>query len=79
MEDGNFESRRPVVLTASDAIQYYFEEERIMYEDEESNTMRSFFTNSIIQRLETGAADLDNDGYISYYELLLFVIWERLS
>ena len=31
--------------------------------------MSSLFTNSIVQGLETGAADRDKDGYISYTEL----------
>ncbi len=64
----HFEGRGRVVLTASDAIQYAFEEDKVIGEGS-----HSVFTRHLIQGLETGEADLDDDGWISLDELYDYV------
>ena len=63
-----FEGRGRVVLTASDAMQYAFEEDRV-----EGEGARSVFTRVLVHGLETGEADLDRDGRISLDELYEYV------
>lgn len=67
------EGRGQVVLTASDAMQYSFEGEDIKGEG-----MRSVFTNILVKGLETGKADLDNDGYISIDDMYEYV-YDRVT
>jgi hypothetical protein len=59
-----FEGSGRVVLTASDSMQYSFEGEHI-----EGVGARSVFTRALVHGLETGEADLDDDGVISVDEL----------
>jgi len=65
---GRFEGRGRVVITASDALQYAFEGDRI-----EGNAPRSVFTEALVDGLNSGAADLDGDGYVTLDELYDYV------
>jgi formylglycine-generating enzyme required for sulfatase activity len=67
------EARGQVVLTASDALQYSFEGDQIKGEG-----VRSVFTHTLVRGLETGEADLDGDGYISFDELYDYV-YDRVT
>src|SRR5580704_3650439 len=53
-----FQGQGRVVLTASDALQFSFEGEQVRGEG-----VRSVFTSALVHGLETGKADLDQDGY----------------
>jgi hypothetical protein len=53
-----------VVLTASDATEYAWENDQVIGE-----AINSVFTHFLIEGLKSGAADLDNDGWISVDEL----------
>ena len=57
-----------VVLTASDSIQYAFESDNLMGEGKSS-----VFTRILVDGLETGKADRDQDGLISLDELYDYV------
>jgi hypothetical protein len=57
-----------VILTATDAIQYAFEGNTAI-----GKTHYSLFTHYLIEGLETGLADLDNDGHITIDELYDYV------
>jgi hypothetical protein len=57
-----------VVMTASDAMQYAFEEDGIRGESK-----GSIFTSTIVEGLKTGRADVDADGMISFDDLYDFV------
>jgi TonB family protein len=59
-----FEGHGRVVLTASDAIQYSFEGNNV-----EGEGVRSVFTRTLVEGLESGRADLDSDGMVSLDEL----------
>jgi hypothetical protein len=59
-----FEGRGRVVLTASDAMQYSFEGDSLSGTGE-----RSVFSNAVVHGLQTGEADQDKNGLISYTEL----------
>lgn len=63
-----FSGRGRVVLTASDAMQYSFEGE-----DVSGVGIPSVFTRILVEGLETGNADLDDDGLISVDELYDYV------
>jgi hypothetical protein len=67
------EARGQVVLTASDALQYSFEGDQIKGEG-----VRSVFTHTLVRGLETGEADLDGDGHISFEELYEYV-YDRVT
>jgi len=67
MEDFQGEGR--VVLTASTAMQYAFVED----EGTQGQGARSLLTSSLVDGLETGEADSDGDGRISFDELYTFV------
>jgi maltokinase len=56
------------VITASSAMEYAFEGEHRSGEGE-----RSVFTRELVEGLRTGAADLDEDGWISIGELYQYV------
>jgi len=68
-----FEGRGRVVLTASDALQYAFEGTEVKGEG-----VRSIFTRTLVRGLETGEADLDEDGRISLDELYDYV-YDRVT
>lgn len=57
-----------VVLTATDSTQYAFEGDQVI-----SRTDLSLFTHFLIDGMQTGAADIDNDGDISLDELYDYV------
>lgn len=63
-----FEGHGRVVLTASDAMQYAFEGDAI-----KGQGVRSFFTQAVVEGIETGEADLDRDGLIALDELHKYV------
>jgi len=63
-----FEGRGRVVITASDALQYAFEQDRV-----EGEGARSVFTHLLVDGLRSGAADLDGDGLIALDELYEYV------
>jgi hypothetical protein len=63
-----FEGRGRVVITASDALQYAFEGERV-----EGEGIGSVFTRALVQGLETGDADLNRDGTVTLDELYDYV------
>jgi chaperonin GroEL len=56
-----------VILTATNAVQYAWEESEFSGDDD-----KSVFTSCMVQGLESGDADEDNDGYISLGELYQF-------
>jgi len=64
-----FQGKGRVVLTASDAMQYAFEEDELV----EEGAVNSIFTNAIVEGIETGIADHDRDGRISITELYDYV------
>ena len=59
-----FEGRGRIVITASDALQFAFEGERI-----EGEPARSVFTGVLVEGLTSGEADRDGDGWITLDEL----------
>jgi len=59
-----FEGRGRIVITASDALQFAFEGERI-----EGEPVRSVFTGVLVEGLTSGEADRDGDGWITLDEL----------
>lgn len=69
----HFEGRGRVVLTASDAMQYAFEGQKVQGEG-----VRSVFTSVLVRGLETGEADLNRDGAISLDELYDYV-YDRIT
>jgi hypothetical protein len=62
------EGRGQVVLTASDAIQYAFEGDQV-----KGKGIHSVFTQTLVDGLETGKADIDSDGYVSFDELYDYI------
>lgn len=67
------EGRGRVVLTASDAMQYAFEGDEVKGEG-----VRSIFTHTLVQGLETGEADIDTDGDVSFDDLYSYV-YDRVT
>ncbi len=63
-----FEGRGRAVLTASDAIQYSFEGNKVTGEGS-----GSVFTRFLVEGLTSGEADLDGDGNIALDELYAYV------
>jgi YVTN family beta-propeller protein len=72
-----FQGKGRVVLTASDAIQYSFEGNKITREGTREG-LRSVFTGFLVEGLTTGEADLDGDGDISLDELYSYV-YDRVT
>ena len=62
------QGRGQVVLTASDAMQYAFEGD-----DVKGQGVQSVFTKTMIKGLESGEADLDQDGDVSFDEFYNYV------
>jgi CRP-like cAMP-binding protein len=60
-----------VVLTATDATQYAWENDQIIGE-----VNNSVFTHFLIEGLRSGAADLDNDGWITVDELYDYIYYQ---
>jgi Caspase domain len=69
-----FEGRGRVVITASDALQYAFEGDRI-----EGQGINSVFTRHLVDGLQTGAADLNGDGRVTLDELYDYVYGQVLD
>jgi Caspase domain len=67
-----FEGRGRVVITASDALQYAFEGERV-----EGEAIGSVFTRMLVDGLQSGQADLNGDGSVTLDELYDYV-YERV-
>ncbi|HEY0760384.1 MAG TPA: caspase family protein [Acidisarcina sp.] len=65
------QGRGMVIMTASDALQYSFEGDKV-----EGEAVRSVFTSSMVRGIETGQADLDCDGNISLDELYDYIYAE---
>jgi uncharacterized membrane protein YebE (DUF533 family) len=63
------EGRGCVILAASDAMQYAFEGDHLEKKRDEC----SVFTHHLVRGLETGEADLNNDGQIMTDELYKYV------
>ncbi|WP_181803434.1 caspase, EACC1-associated type [Streptomyces shenzhenensis] len=63
-----FQGHGRTVLTASDAAQAAFEEDRL-----HGNASRSVFTKHLVQGLRDGSADLNGDGDITLDELYTYV------
>jgi hypothetical protein len=61
-----FTGRGVVIITASSAIEYAFEDGALA---EEIEPRPSVFTHALIEGLDTGAADLDRDGEITVDEI----------
>ncbi|WP_433267089.1 caspase, EACC1-associated type [Actinosynnema sp. CS-041913] len=61
-----------VVLTASNAYEYAFEEDTLSLEAPRA----SLFTDVVIEGLSSGAADLDGDGWIDVNELFSYAFRE---
>jgi uncharacterized caspase-like protein len=68
-----FEGRGRVVLTASNATQYAFQGDEII-----GKGNRSVFTHHLVRGLETGEADLGDDGWVSLDELYDYV-YDRVT
>jgi uncharacterized caspase-like protein len=60
-----FGGRGRVVITASSAMEYAFEDDRLSMQAGRP----SVFTRSVVQGLQTGEADLDGDGWVSVDDL----------
>ncbi len=59
-----FEGRGRIILSASTAMEYAYEGER-----RDGEPVPSVFTRALVKGLETGAADADEDGWVSIHEL----------
>jgi transposase-like protein len=68
----HLEGRGRAVITASNAIEYAFEGNR-----RSGRGQRSFFTEAVVEGLESGKADLDGDKEISVEDLYQYV-YERV-
>ncbi len=67
--------RGRAVITASSALQFAFEGNRLADGDKEAITP-SVFTSALVKGLETGEADRDLDGWVSLDELYAYVFDE---
>ena len=66
-----FQGRGRIVLTASDSMQYAFEEDKLV----EEGPINSLFTNAIVEGIRTWEADRDGDNRISVHELYDYIDW----
>ncbi|HEX4813603.1 MAG TPA: caspase family protein, partial [Nonomuraea sp.] len=66
-----FGGRGRVVITASNALEYAFD--GLDLADTQEATSPSVFTSALVEGLETGEADRDQDGYVGIHELYDFV------
>jgi Caspase domain len=69
-----FEGRGRIVLTASSAMEYAFEDAELSA----GRGRPSVFTSALVHGLETGEADRDGDGFVSVDELYDYV-FDRVS
>jgi photosystem II stability/assembly factor-like uncharacterized protein len=69
-----FQGRGRIVLTASDAVQYAFEPDALKGEG-----VPSYFTQALVRGLETGDADLDQDGLFSLDEIYTYVYDQMIA
>jgi hypothetical protein len=69
-EDEPVSARGWAVITASDSMEYAFEGNRL---SENSALRPSVFTHAVVEGLETGEADLDADGMVSFDDLYEYV------
>ena len=65
--------RGRAVITASDAMQYAFEGDEL-----KGSSPGSVFTRNLIRGLESGEADQDNDGWVSFDEMYDY-LYERVT
>jgi Caspase domain len=61
------------VITASDAMQYAFEGDEV-----KGSSAGSVFTRNLIRGLESGEADQDNDGWVSFDEMYDY-LYDRVT
>ncbi|MFC5834388.1 caspase family protein [Nonomuraea insulae] len=66
-----FGGRGRVVITASNALEYAFDGAELA--DAQETTSPSVFTSALVEGLETGEADRDQDGYVGIHELYDYV------
>ncbi|GIH96839.1 caspase domain-containing protein [Planobispora siamensis] len=66
-----FGGRGRVVITASNALEYAFDGPDLA--DAQEPPSPSVFTKALVEGLETGEADRDQDGYVGVHELYDFV------
>ncbi|MEV6155751.1 caspase family protein [Nonomuraea sp. NPDC052129] len=65
-----FGGRGRVVITASNALEYAFDGPELA---DARDTSPSVFTSALVEGLETGDADRDQDGYVGIHELYDYV------
>lgn len=68
--DTQFNGRGRAVITASSAMEYAFEGDKLT---DDQGQQPSLFTSSLVQGLETGDADRDQDGLVALDELYDYV------
>ncbi|SDL73842.1 caspase family protein [Nonomuraea jiangxiensis] len=66
-----FGGRGRVVITASNALEYAFDGPDLA--DAQETSSPSVFTSALVEGLETGEADQDQDGYVGIQELYDFI------
>lgn len=64
-----FDGQGRVILTASDAVQYSYEDQ----DSSISNNKQSVFTRILVHGLKTGNADIDKDGIVTIDELYQYI------
>jgi tetratricopeptide (TPR) repeat protein len=69
--EGRFDGRGHMTLTASDELEYAYEELRELEGLEERPS--SLFTRALVEGLKTGAADRNGDGHVSVDELYEYI------
>ncbi len=68
---GVTDSRGRVVISSSSAVQVSIEKQ-----EEGDSVVSGVFTNTLLKGLETGEADLNSDGQITFFELFNYIIWK---
>ncbi|MFC4015030.1 caspase domain-containing protein [Nonomuraea purpurea] len=68
--EDQFGGRGRVVITASNALEYAFDGPDLA---DTRDTSPSVFTSALVEGLETGEADRDQDGYVGIHELYDYV------
>ncbi|MEU7119554.1 type VII secretion protein EccCb [Streptomyces zaomyceticus] len=62
--------RGTYVMTASDALEFAYEGDQVQHRH---GSFRSVFTDAVIEGLQTGQADADNDGVVTAHELFQYI------